>query len=573
MPTSREKTMNGKFNMKLAAVALTAVVQGVAYGQQINVTVDGDPVVFTGVGPRQVNGRVMVPLRGVMEKLGAFVGWEPRTQTVTANKSGVDLVLRLGDRNAVVNGRTVILDVPAEYYRGSTMVPLRFVGEALGADVKWNAATYTVNITTTTGGANPQIDPNQYTPPRTNPPVTPPVANVSITSFDVDHSGTIRGGEEIRLSLVGTPGGEATFSIPGVIENVLMTETQPGVYVGTFKVPSNSPVNISKASAVARLRIGRTEKLIQSGTSLGFDTQAPAITAVTPDPNTRVGRDRPNISATFDDSTGSGIDPASVEVRLDNRNVTRDAQVTSTFMSYRPDTPLTSGTHEVTVTARDRAGNVVNKSWSFRVTANSEVIRSFTYDSAGQPLLPGTDVTFTLVGEPGATATFSVGDRVRDRRMREVEPGRYQATYTIRRNDNFEDVPVTAKLLTASGDTFTYEAQTRFTATSRTLEAPSFTEPVEGATAESRQVFRGRAAPGSHVQIKIDYSKNALGVIRLTGTVAETEVIADDQGRWVTDPINMSTGLGSGPTTFTVTAITIGANGKKSSETKLTLRR
>jgi hypothetical protein len=548
-------------------------VAGSAFGQQINVTVDGDPVIFTGVGPRQVNGRVMVPLRGVMEKLGAFVGWEPRTQTVTANKSGVDLVLRLGDRNAVVNGRTVILDVPAEYYRGSTMVPLRFVGEALGADVKWNAATYTVNITTTAGSANQVIDPNQYSPPiRNNPPVTPP-KSLSITSFDVDHSGTIRGGEELRLTLIGTPGGEATFSIPGVIEDVRMTESRPGTYVGTFRVPSNSPVNISKASAVARLRLGSSEKMIQSGTTLGFDTQAPVITAVTPDPNTRVGRDRPNISATFDDSTGSGVDPASVEVRLDNRNVTRDAQVTSTFVSYRPDTALAGGMHEVMVTARDRAGNPVEKSWSFRVIANTEVIRSFNYDAGGEPLVPGTEVTFTLVGEPGATATFSVGDRIRDRRMREVEPGRYQATYTIRRNDNFENVPVTAKLLTSGGDTFTYEAQTRFNALVRTLEPPTFTEPVEGATVESRQVFRGRAAPGSHVQLKIDYSTNALGLIRMTGTVAETEVVADDQGRWVSEPINMSTGLGGGPTTYTVTATTVGANGKKSSVTKLTLRR
>jgi hypothetical protein len=565
--------MKGKTNLKLAVLALTTVVPVIAFGQQINVVVDGDPVIFTGVGPRQVNGRVMVPLRGVMEKLGAFVGWEPRTQTVTANKSGVDLVLRLGDRNATVNGRTVILDVPAEYYRGSTMVPLRFVGEALGADVKWNAATYTVNIATLAGSGNQQIDPNQYSPPvRDNPPNNPP-RNVSITSFDVDHSGTVRGGEELRMTLVGTPGGEASFSIPGLIEDVLMTESQPGIYVGTFRVPLNSPVNISKASAVARLRSGRSEKMIQSGTVLGFDTQAPVITAVTPDPNTRVGRDRPNISATFDDSTGSGIDPASVEVRLDNRNVTRDAQVTSTFVSYRPDSPLTGGMHEVTVNARDRAGNPVTKSWNFRVIANTEVIRSFTYEAADRSLAPGSDIVFTLIGEPGATATYSVGDRIRDRRMREVEPGRYEATYTIRRNDNFDDMPVTAKLLTAGGDTFTYEAQTRFSGSTRALEAPTFTDPVDGGTAESRQVFRGRAAPGSHVQLRIDYSKNALGLIKMTGTVAEIEVIADEQGRWITEPINMSTGLGSGATTYTVTAITMGANGKKSSETKMTLRR
>jgi hypothetical protein len=561
--------MNGKSNkFKVLAIAAGAILPGLVAAQQINVVVNGEPVMFEGVGPQQVGGRVLVPLRGVMEKMGAYVGWEQSTRTVTANKSGVDLVLRLGDHHATVNGREVYLDVPAQEMRGSTMVPLRFVGEALGADVTWSPATYTVNITTTVtnGSANQGIDQNQYTPPRnTNP------GSVSITSFDIDHSGTVRGNEELKMTLIGTPGGDATFSIPGVIQDVQMTETQPGVYVGTFRVPANSPINLSKASAVARLRLGSTEKLIQSGATLGFDNQAPTITAVTPDPDTRVTRARPNISATFDDLGGSGVDPSSVEVRLDDRNVTRDAQVTSTFVSYRPDQALSSGRHDVTITARDRAGNPVTKNWSFRVMTDRDVIRSFSYDAGGQELTPGTEVTFTLAGEPGGKATYSVGDRILDRRMDEVSPGKYVGHYTIRRNDSFEDVPVNAKLVTQNGDTFTYEAPTRFRMRTRTLEAPTITDPPEGTRVGDSLRVRGTAAPGSKVQVKIDYSRTTLGLFRMTGTVAEMEVTADDQGRWITDPVNVGTGLGGGNTTFTITAVTLGANGKKSDAAKLTL--
>jgi hypothetical protein len=246
--------------------------------------------------------------------------------------------------------------------------------------------------------------------------------------------------------------------------------------------------------------------------------------------------------------------------------------VTPTFVSYRPDQALSSGEHEVSIRARDNAGNPVTKNWSFRVMTNRDVIRSFNYDAGGQALLPGTEVTFTLEGDPGGKASFSVGDRIVDRRMDEVSPGKYVGHYTIRRNDSFEDVPVTAKLETQSGDTFTYDAPTRFRMTARSLEAPTITDPDESTRIGDSLRIRGTAAPGSKVQVKVDYSRTTLGLFKMTGTVAETEVTADDQGRWITDPIDVRTGLGGGSTTYTITAVTIGPNGRKSDTTKLTLK-
>ena len=106
--------------------------------QGITVTVNGEPVRFAGIGPQQVQGRVMVPLRGVLEKLGAYVDWVPSTRTVVATRGDLDIQLPLGGRTARVNGRSVSLDVPAMSMAGSTMVPLRFVGETLGATVRWD---------------------------------------------------------------------------------------------------------------------------------------------------------------------------------------------------------------------------------------------------------------------------------------------------------------------------------------------------------------------------------------------------------------------------------------------------
>jgi len=119
-----------------------------AQADRINVRVNGDPIYFEGTQPRAMDGRVMVPLRGVLEKMGATVDWMPATQTVVAAKGNMELNLPIGSRTATVNGRQVALDVPAMTIAGSTMVPLRFVSEALGADVRWVSATQTVLIDT-----------------------------------------------------------------------------------------------------------------------------------------------------------------------------------------------------------------------------------------------------------------------------------------------------------------------------------------------------------------------------------------------------------------------------------------
>ncbi len=542
--------------------------------QQINVNVNGQPVVFGAVGPQQVNGRVLVPLRGVLERLGAFVGYEASTKTITANKNGVDLQLHLGDRSAIVNGRTVTLDVPAQTYRGSTMVPLRFVGEALGADVKWNSATYTVDINSTETSTS-SGDLNNYTPPsNTNSGNSTGSPNLVINSFNVDASGMQRAGQKLTFTLVGTPGGEASFTIPGVVTDVPMQEVRSGNYVGTYTIPRNSDLNVSNANAVARLKIGSSERLIQNSSDIGIDANAPQIKSITPEDNSRASRTRPNISAIFDDGTGSGVDTSSVVLRVDNKNVTREAQVTQNFISYRPDEALTPGMHKVVLKAQDKAGNEVSKEWVFQVGNQTDVIKSFAFTADNQALTPGTEVTFTLMGEPNSQATYTIGDRVRERRMTEESPGKYVGTYTIRRNDNFDNMVVSAKLVTPNGETYTTEATSKFTASNATLEKPTFTSPeANSKLSENEVIFEGRAAPGSKVQIKVSYVKTVLGAFRMNGTVAEVEVTADDNGVFRTDKIDLNTGLGSGDTTYTATAVTVGANGKKSEETQLILKR
>jgi hypothetical protein len=89
-----------------------------------------------------------VPVRGVLEKIGANVDWTPETQKVNCSSGDIDIVLHIGDKMAKVNGQMVQLDVPAQTIGGHTMVPLRFLSESLGAKVRWDGAEQTVFIMT-----------------------------------------------------------------------------------------------------------------------------------------------------------------------------------------------------------------------------------------------------------------------------------------------------------------------------------------------------------------------------------------------------------------------------------------
>lgn len=110
---------------------------------QLNIN---DSYVNLDVPPVIINNRTMVPVRAIFETLGASVQWDPKTRTVTGNKDSINILLTVDNKLAKVNGKTVVLDVPATVIDGRTMVPTRFIAENLGNQVEWNAQTRTVII-------------------------------------------------------------------------------------------------------------------------------------------------------------------------------------------------------------------------------------------------------------------------------------------------------------------------------------------------------------------------------------------------------------------------------------------
>jgi hypothetical protein len=156
--TTRKNTLNSI--IKSTALTLLFLLSGLfgstVFAQDddtaIQVHIDGKLQSYEQP-PIIVNGSTVVPLRGIFEAMGATITWDPTTKTVVATKGEKTIKLTIDRDVAEINGQTIKLDQPATIINQSTMVPARFVSEALGGKVEWVSKTRTVLITTTPASA------------------------------------------------------------------------------------------------------------------------------------------------------------------------------------------------------------------------------------------------------------------------------------------------------------------------------------------------------------------------------------------------------------------------------------
>lgn len=142
-----------KFCSLLALLSLVLMLlpaQPAMAAPTIGLYLDGSPIP-TDTPPVNISGRVMVPLRVVSESLGANVSWTSNRDPIVISKGSDQIKLQVGVNSATLNGQTVALDSPPVNLSGRTMVPLRFIGEGLGAAVNYQASPKAVYITSPTG--------------------------------------------------------------------------------------------------------------------------------------------------------------------------------------------------------------------------------------------------------------------------------------------------------------------------------------------------------------------------------------------------------------------------------------
>ncbi len=188
----------------------------------IRVFMDGQEIGFE-VPPFVEAGRTLVPLRAIMEGLGAFVAWDGNGGRIKVTDGNLTLTLQKGSNLALIDGRPVSLEVPLRIVQGRTFVPLRFLSENLGYSVVWVGESKTVYLYPAT--ATPAVQ------PVTGAPAVPAAGTTGENIYGIslgDSAGRVR-------SLLGEPQrvDRSTYGIDWWIYNAdLLNYLQVGVRQG-----------------------------------------------------------------------------------------------------------------------------------------------------------------------------------------------------------------------------------------------------------------------------------------------------------------------------------------------------
>ncbi|WP_422446664.1 stalk domain-containing protein [Thermoanaerobacterium sp. DL9XJH110] len=102
--------------------------------------------VESDVKPLVKGGTTLVPVRIIVENLGAKVDWNPDTGSIIITKNGKTIELSIGSREVKINGVVSTIDEPATILEGRTVVPLRFISESFGTKVNWNSQYQIITV-------------------------------------------------------------------------------------------------------------------------------------------------------------------------------------------------------------------------------------------------------------------------------------------------------------------------------------------------------------------------------------------------------------------------------------------
>ncbi|MFN3653431.1 MAG: stalk domain-containing protein [Armatimonadota bacterium] len=397
--------------------------------------------------------------------------------------------------------------------------------------------------------------------------------DLRITSFT--HSargGTLRRGEELTLTLVGTPKATATAEVGPLGKVVTLREDpqRPGRYTGTVTVPAN--ITAKDVNVIGQLRQGnRIAPLIQAAEALTVDSEPPALTAPAPASQAETRNQQPDIYLELSDAAGAGIDERSVRMTVRGKDVTEDVKITPRFLLYTPKTLLTPGPVPVAVSVKDMAGNENQITWTFNVLPAPEGLKSVTHD-AETALRAGDVVTVTARGVAKGRATFSIGELATGVRMTESTPGVYVGKYTVKQGDQVEKAPIVVQFTTPDGNQQRGEATAPVNIVTRGPETPEITSPRRRFRLGNELVIQGNAAPGAKVVVEVTYSGRAFGALPVDGSLGTQEVTADRDGRWTTEPLDVRLPLGVKTPDLTIRAVTVDAAGTRSDPAEVQIR-
>ncbi|WP_297392718.1 copper amine oxidase N-terminal domain-containing protein [uncultured Peptoniphilus sp.] len=104
----------------------------------LNGIIVNDHIVYSDVYPYIKNSRTYVPIRFIAEELGYDVKWDGANKKVKMTNGSTNVELTIGSNKMIVNGKTLTLDAPAEIKDDRTFVPLRAIAESFGEKVDYS---------------------------------------------------------------------------------------------------------------------------------------------------------------------------------------------------------------------------------------------------------------------------------------------------------------------------------------------------------------------------------------------------------------------------------------------------
>jgi hypothetical protein len=471
----------------------------------ISVTLNGQPIGFGGVPPTQVGGRVLVPLRGVFEALGAQVDYDAASGTVFAARGETQVQLRIGSTQATVNGQTRVLDVPAQTRLGRTLVPLRFVSEAMGAQVDWNPGTRLVSISGTTDVSDPNgpfgPGPRATPTPLPDPIYNPPVAgrSVSGTVVKVDPTApasiTLRVGTGFRTFVVDadTPLMRQTTGVvqagatpqfgPGVALNDI-AELAPGEEVRVRTDDEGQVIDITSQVSLVTARV----RSVQGNQIVLDDARG---TTLTTGPNLR-----------FVDARGRTVPTASLQAgQTITLYIAPSTRRIYQISRRRPDAPAGNNNTGNTLPEDNTfPGDPLPGDNTFPGNDIGNDQPPIGQPPAGTPqitlvqhnvtraLRAGGTVAVTVRGTPRMTGTFTVTPASAELPLDEDpnRPGVYTGNYAVRAGENALNTYVTAYLRNANGQEALLQSRTPLTIDNIAPRITS-TSPLNNSTVNSAQ--------------------------------------------------------------------------------------
>jgi hypothetical protein len=201
--------------------ALAAATVGTAsIAEATSIRLNGQPLA-TSAQPITLNGRTLVPMRDIFEALGAQVNYNSVTRGISANRGNTKVDLQIGNRNAAVNSISQRLEQAPIVRGGVTFVPLRFVSTAMGAQVRYNSRNDRVVITTdgNVGSGRGRAVAGART-------ISVPAGVVVPVSLDQDlSSATARVGDRFTATVKSQQLGDSEFPAGSKIEGVISEAT------------------------------------------------------------------------------------------------------------------------------------------------------------------------------------------------------------------------------------------------------------------------------------------------------------------------------------------------------------